>query len=514
MLSPRRIAVIGAGASGLTAIKCCKEEGMDVTCFEKTENFGGRWHFRKHSIPGVASVMKSTVSLHSKEMIAFSDFPPPKSFPNYMHNTKMLEYLQMYAQHFDLSSHIQFQNEVVQVFPAKDFDTSGKWLLKIVDLKTGKKNEQEFDGVMICTGRLSHPYIPTTPNRENFKGKVIHTQSLKTTAEFEDLNVLIIGSGNSAMDAAVDISILAKQVYLSTRSGTWVLPKVGPRGLPFDMILLRKHFHTLKRYFNSTVNSFLEKKFQHEVYNLKPNHRVLDARLIMNDIIPDKILTGRVLIKGNIKKFEENAVVFEGEQTAQEIDVVIFATGYEMKIPILDDKLYKTDESQFNLYKKVFPLGLKHSTLAVIGFVECQGPTSTVAESQSRWAARIFSGKLKFPSEDILKERLIKKVTKYAGEDYMEYMNELAEEYGVKPYMSTFLFKDFYLFWSCFTGPFTSYQYRLSGPHKWNDARKAIFECYDRVTYPLSAKLFSGKYFRSKSENEEERSLPQKSRAK
>ncbi|KAF8790866.1 Dimethylaniline monooxygenase [N-oxide-forming] like protein [Argiope bruennichi] len=303
-------------------------------------------------------------------------------------------------------------------------------------------------------------------------------------------------------------------VYLSTRSGTWVLPKVGPRGLPFDMILLRKHFHTLKRYFNSTVNSFLEKKFQHEVYNLKPNHRVLDARLIMNDIIPDKILTGRVLIKGNIKKFEENAVVFEGEQTAQEIDVVIFATGYEMKIPILDDKLYKTDESQFNLYKKVFPLGLKHSTLAVIGFVECQGPTSTVAESQSRWAARIFSGKLKFPSEDILKERLIKKVTKYAGEDYMEYMNELAEEYGVKPYMSTFLFKDFYLFWSCFTGPFTSYQYRLSGPHKWNDARKAIFECYDRVTYPLSAKLFSGKYFRSKSENEEERSLPQKSRAK
>ncbi|GBL81282.1 Dimethylaniline monooxygenase [N-oxide-forming] 5 [Araneus ventricosus] len=504
----RRIAVIGAGTSGLTAIKCCREEGMDVTCFEKTENFGGRWRFRKHSIPGLASVTKSTVSLHSKEMIAFSDFPPPKSYPNYMHHTKMLEYLQMYAEHFDLLSHIQYRKEVVQVFPVKDFDTSGKWLLKIVDLKTGQMNEQEFDGVMICTGRLSQAYIPTTPNRENFRGKVLHTQSLKTTEEFENLNVLIIGSGNSAMDAAVDISTLAKQVYLSTRSGTWILPKVGPKGLPFDMVLLRRHFHILKRYFNNSMNSFLEKylekKIQHEAYNLKPNHRVLDAPLVMNDIIPDKILTGRVHIKGIIKKFEENAVVFEGEKNAEEIDVVIFATGYEMKMPLLDDKFYKTDQGQSTLYKRVFSLGLKHSTLAVIGFVECQGPISTIAESQSRWAARILSGKLKLPREDILKERMQMKVS--VMEDYMEYMNELAEEYGAKPDMSTFLFKDFYLYWLCLTGPFVSYQYRLSGPHKWDDARKAIFECYDRVTWPLST---ARRYSLSKRKNEEEKCLRQ-----
>ncbi|CAL1277342.1 unnamed protein product [Larinioides sclopetarius] len=481
----RQIAVVGAGASGLTAIKCCLEEGVDVSCFEKTENFGGRWCFRKHSVP---SVMKSTASLYSKEMIAFSDFPPPKSYPNYMLHTKMLEYLQMYAEHFHLLSHIQYHSEVVQVIPTKDFGTSGKWLLKIVDLKTGRINEQEFDGVMICTGRLSHAYIPTTPNRENFRGKVLHTQSLKTTQEFENLNVLIIGSGNSAVDAAVDISILAKQVYLSTRSGTWILPKVGPKGFPFDMVLLRRHFHILKRYFNNTMNNFLEKylekKIQHEAFNLKPNHRVLDGPLVMNDIIPDKILTGRVHIKGTVKKFEENAVVFEGDHKAEDIDVVIFATGYEMKLSLLEEKFYKTDQGQSNLYKRVFPLGLKHSTLAIIGFVECQGPMTTIAESQSRWAARILSGKLKLPREDILKDRMQMKVP--VVEDYMEYMNELAEEYGAKPVLSTFLFKDFYLYWRCLTGPFLSYQYRLSGPHKWDDARRAIFECYDRVTWPLS----------------------------
>ncbi|GFT00537.1 dimethylaniline monooxygenase 2 [Trichonephila clavipes] len=115
MLSPKKIAVIGAGTSGLTAIKCCKEEGLAVTCFEKTGNFGGRWRYRRNSIPGVASVMKSTVSIHSKEMLAFSDFPPPKSFPNYLHHTKMLEYLHLYAEQFNLLQHIEYDCEVVSI---------------------------------------------------------------------------------------------------------------------------------------------------------------------------------------------------------------------------------------------------------------------------------------------------------------------------------------------------------------------------------------------------------------
>ncbi|GFT56993.1 dimethylaniline monooxygenase 5 [Nephila pilipes] len=511
MLSPKRIAVIGAGTSGLTAIKCCKEEGMAVTCFEKTDNFGGRWRYRRNSIPGVASVMKSTVSVHSKEMLAFSDFPPPENFPNYLHHVKMLEYLHLYAEQFNLLQHIEYQCEVVRVVPAKDYDNSGKWLLKIINSINGNETEQEFDGVMICTGRLSYPFIPTIPSTENFKGKIMHSQSLKVTTEFENLSVLIVGHGNSAMDAAVDISTLAKEVYLSTRNGTWLYPKVGPKGLPFDMTLLRRHFHILKHYFNGTVNSVLEKyletKIQHDIYKLKPNHRAFDRCPPMNDIIPDKILTGRVYVKGTIKNFEENAITFEGEQKAIDIDAVVFATGYEMKIPILDDAVYKTTENKPSLYKRVFPVELKHPTLAVIGFVESQGPTSTVAESQCRWVSRIFSKKLKLPERDILIQRMRSKVhnAHTLKEDYIEYMKELADEYGVKPDMATLLFKDFYLFWMCFTGPFLSYQFRLNGPYKWDGARKAIVDCYDRVMFPLSARTSTNKITANNNTNENNR---------
>ncbi|GIY74845.1 flavin-containing monooxygenase 5 [Caerostris extrusa] len=186
---------------------------------------------------------------------------------------------------------------------------------------------------MICTGRLSHPYIPTTPSSVNFKGKILHTQSLKTTTEFENLNVLIIGSGNSALDAAVDVSTLAKQVSEPkhvlqigiSEYSKWSMDitKSRTKGLPFDMTLLRRHLHILKHYFNGALNSCLEKyletKIQHEVYNLKPNHRALDKCPPMNDVIPDKILTGRVYIKGIVKSFGENSVLLMVNRSPQKL---------------------------------------------------------------------------------------------------------------------------------------------------------------------------------------------------
>ena len=87
----KKIAVIGAGASGMTAVKACLEQGLDVVVFEKTNYTGGLWRYQENvDQNGIASVMKSTIINSSKEMSAFSDFPPPDEFPNYMHNTKMV----------------------------------------------------------------------------------------------------------------------------------------------------------------------------------------------------------------------------------------------------------------------------------------------------------------------------------------------------------------------------------------------------------------------------------------
>lgn len=59
--------------------------------------------------------MKSTVVNTSKEMMAFSDYPPPEDFPNFMHHSLVLDYIRSYARHFGLEKHIRLNTEVKRV---------------------------------------------------------------------------------------------------------------------------------------------------------------------------------------------------------------------------------------------------------------------------------------------------------------------------------------------------------------------------------------------------------------
>ncbi len=77
--------------------------------------------------------MKSTVINTCKEMTAYSDFPPSHNMANFMHNTKMLQYLKDYAEHFDLLPHIRFHHTVTNVERADDYEQSGQWIISFLD---------------------------------------------------------------------------------------------------------------------------------------------------------------------------------------------------------------------------------------------------------------------------------------------------------------------------------------------------------------------------------------------
>ncbi|GFY43428.1 dimethylaniline monooxygenase 5 [Trichonephila inaurata madagascariensis] len=144
--------------------------------------------------------MKSTVINTHKEMTAFSDFPPPGHFQNHMHNSQIKQYLYMYAENFDLLSHIRYKHEVVNVSKADNYNETGRWKVTFKILEQQEILEEIFDGVMLCSGH----------------------HSLKTPDAFKGLKVLVIGIGNSGVDADVELSNVAEQVYLSTRRGAWV----------------------------------------------------------------------------------------------------------------------------------------------------------------------------------------------------------------------------------------------------------------------------------------------------
>ncbi len=107
------------------------------------------------------------------------------------------------------------------------------------------------------------------------------------------------------------------KAYLSTRTGTWVTRRIGLNGRPFDIQFLRRSWNTMFHLtpypiLCSSAEWYINTRFDHEVYGLKPNHRIFSQHVMVNDELPNRIMSGTVIVKGNIERFTENGVIFEG----------------------------------------------------------------------------------------------------------------------------------------------------------------------------------------------------------
>uniref|UniRef100_UPI000B4DAFE4 dimethylaniline monooxygenase [N-oxide-forming] 5-like n=1 Tax=Lonchura striata TaxID=40157 RepID=UPI000B4DAFE4 len=308
-MAARRVAIIGAGASGLCALKCCLDEGLEPTCFERSKDIGGLWRFEEHPEDGRASIYRSVIINTSKEMMCFSDFPIPEDFPNYMHNSKIMEYFRMYAQHFDLLRHIHFRTSVCRVSKRPDFASSGQW--EVVTESEGQQEAAVFDAVLVCSGHHTDAHLPLSsfPGLEKFEGWYLHSRDYKNPQPFLGKRVIVVGVGNSGIDIAVELSHTAKQVFLSTRRGSWVLHRVGDSGYPFDFSYINRFTQLLQNLLPSIISFFLERKlnarFDHTLYGLKPKHRIFHQHPTVNDDLPNRIISGRVQVKPNIQEFTE-----------------------------------------------------------------------------------------------------------------------------------------------------------------------------------------------------------------
>ncbi|NXW64745.1 FMO5 monooxygenase, partial [Eurystomus gularis] len=491
----QRVAIIGAGASGLCALKCCLDEGLVPTCFERSGDIGGLWRFEEHPEEGRASIYPSVIINASKEMMCFSDFPIPEDFPNYMHNSKIMEYFRMYAQHFDLLRHIRFRTSVCRVAKCPNFTTTGQW--EVVTESEGQQEVAIFDAVLVCTGHHTEAHLPlsTFPGLEKFEGFYMHSRDYKSPQPFSGKRVVVVGTGNSGIDITVELSHTAKQVFLSTKRGTWVLHRVADGGYPFDVSYIRRFTKLLYSLLPQNIfNSFLERKlntrFNHTLYGLQPQHGIFDQHPTVNDDLPNRIISGRVLVKPNIQEFTETSAIFE-DGTREEIDVVVFATGYSFSFPFLEGCV-KVVENQIPLYKFMFPPDLEKPTLAFIGLIQPLGPIMPISELQSRWATRVFKGLHNLPPSagmlaDI-KQAKKKMALRYVRSqrhtiqvDYIPYMDELASQVGVKPNLLTLFLTDPKLALEVTFGPCTPYQYRLRGPGRWAGAREAILPQWQRI---------------------------------
>ncbi|NXA34150.1 FMO3 monooxygenase, partial [Eudromia elegans] len=494
----RRVAIVGAGVSGLAAIKCCREEGLEPTCFERSEDIGGLWHYTDHAEEGRASIYRTVFTNSCKEMMCYPDFPFPDDHPNYMHNTKLQEYIRKFANHFKLLQHIRFKTMVTKVKKRPDFSVTGQW--DVVTEKDGKKETEVFDAVMICSGHHVYPNFPAAsfPGIQKFKGCYFHSREYKEPEKFRGKKVLVIGLGNSGSDIAVELSTVASQVYLSSRSGSWVMSRVWKDGYPWDMKTVTRFQTWLGTILPRALSDWLYVRrmnwpFKHENLGLMPVDGTIRKEPVFNDDLPSRIACGVVVMKPNVKEFRETSVLFQDGTVQEDVDVVIFATGYSFCYPFMEDEtIIKSRDNSNTLYKGIFPPQLEKPTLAVIGLVQSLGPIIPTSELQCRWAVKVFHGRIlgrcgiKRKGETCPKEPCLLSPQRYGTSntlqlDYITYMDELATAMGVKPSLPKLLLTDPRLALEIFFGPCTPYQFRLMGPGKWSGARRAILTQWDRI---------------------------------
>ncbi|XP_054835944.1 flavin-containing monooxygenase 1-like isoform X1 [Eublepharis macularius] len=501
----KRVAIVGAGVSGLASIKCCLEEGLEPTCFERTSDIRGVWRYTEHVEEGRPSMYKSLVSNTCKEMSAFTDFPFPEDFPVFLPHAKFLEYLRLYTKHFNLWKYIQFQTTVISIKKCPDFLTSGQW--DVITETNGKQKSAVFDAVMVCVGLVTEPSLPLNsfPGIDKFNGQYFHSRDYKTPEVFAGKNVLVIGMGNSAVEIAVEATRTAKKVMFSTNKSARVMSRVFDNGYPWDMVFLTRFLTFIRNFLPAHVTGWLiilreNQQLNRANYGVVQKDRSVMGDIVLNEELPGYIFNGKVSVRPSVKKFKGNAVMFKDSQEAEEVDIVVFATGYKPSFPFFDESIIKVENKHASLYKYIFPPRLEKPTLAIIGFLKPFGAVMPLVETQARWVTRIFNGLCKLPPVNkMLKEVNEKKKNKsnwfgynfdeVLKMDWLVYMDEVASLIGVKPSVRALLRSDPKLALKIFFGPCSPYQYRLVGPGKWDGARNAIMSQWERTLKPMRTRV-------------------------
>ncbi|KAK4751753.1 hypothetical protein SAY87_020551 [Trapa incisa] len=365
-----RVAVIGAGVSGLLAARELRREGHRVVVYERGNQVGGCWIYTPESESDPLCLDPERPVVHSsmycslrtnlpRKLMSFRDYPfvaeavdwsvDPRAFPGH---AEVLSYLKGFARDFAVEEMVRFDTEVVKVEllgGGGGEEHGGRWRVKSRKTTTtktdgidwsggGEESDEVFDAVVVCNGHNTEPRIAECPGIQRWPGKQIHSHNYRTPEPFKDLVVVLIGYGTSSVDISLEIASISKEVHLAIR---------GPSKIAM---------HDQRHGFS---NIWFHPMIKHAQ--------------------------------------EDGAIVFE-DGTSIYADVILHCTGYKYHFPFLDmDEVVSVDDNRVGpLYKHVFSPILA-PWLSFIGLLS-KVVSFPLFQLQSKWVAGVLSGRISLPS--------------------------------------------------------------------------------------------------------------------
>lgn len=347
---PARYCVIGAGAAGLAALQTLLAAGREVDCLEASDRVGGHWNTDYEALHLITS------------------------------RDQVIAYLNAYADAHGLRDRITFGARVESVVPVETAGSTGSagWVVT-----TSDGTARTYDGVFVANGHLHDQRVPAVPGE--FTGTQMHSGSYSSTADVEGTRVLVVGSGNSGCDLAVDAAQHRLEVSICIRSGHYFQPKTF-FGVPRSELGWLKQF-TFEEQDLLTRLLITASRGTYENYPglPKPPFRTLaEGAPVVNELLLYWIQHGRVTVVPGIERFEGRTVHFS-DGTAREFDTILWATGFHPSLPFLADDLLRTSDGvPLRTAGGIVPAGLDR--LYLIGLAAPRGPQIALYPVQSALA--------------------------------------------------------------------------------------------------------------------------------
>jgi cation diffusion facilitator CzcD-associated flavoprotein CzcO len=396
---PEKVCIIGAGSSGLTACQVLAARGVPFDCFEKGSQIGGNWRYENDN--GLSSAYRSLHINSARKLMSYRAHPMPEDYPDYPSHYQVARYFDDYVERFGLADRITFRTEVVAAEPAEE-----GWDVTI-EGPEGERETRRYRAVLVANGHHWNPRWPEPafPGSDEFEGEQMHVHHYREPDVLVGRRVLVLGIGNSAVDVAVESSRIADRTFLAMRRGAYVLPKflggkpideAAPAVMSYLPLAVQRFFFA--RMLKVAVGDMTD-------YGLpKPDHKLLEAHPTVSSELLPRIGHGDIEVKPNIDRFVGGRTVRFVDGSEEEIDLVVYCTGYRISFPFLAPEVFEARDNRMPLYRRA--VSIENPGLYFIGFIQPLGPIMPIAEAQSEWVADLLTGRAALPSEGEMRAEL------------------------------------------------------------------------------------------------------------
>ncbi|MDH3364316.1 MAG: NAD(P)/FAD-dependent oxidoreductase [Gammaproteobacteria bacterium] len=382
------IVIVGAGLSGIGAACHLKEDcpGKSYVILEGRHAMGGTWDLFRY--PGI----RSDSDMHTLGY----NFKPWRESKAIADGPSILSYVRETAAENDIDRHIRYGHRVVNA----SWSSEGAcWTLQTRRPDTNQSVSFRCNVLLMCSGyyRYERGHTPVFKGRERFQGPIVHPQLWPEDLDYRDKEVVVIGSGATAMTLVPEMAKLARHITMLQRSPTYVLsqPDTDRIANILRKLLPEKVAYAITRWKNITIQQWIYRRTRTSPDKVKrtllkwvrkelgedydvdkhftPHYNPWDQRLCLvpNGDLFVAIREGKVsVVTDQIDTFTEDGIRLQSGAEL-DADIIITATGLDLLVLggvqfVIDGE--PVDFSETYTYKGVMSSGVPNM-MSTFGYI-------------------------------------------------------------------------------------------------------------------------------------------------